>query len=72
MTQCSWSLHLIWGVESQEIKCLEDIRSAGGPVLNGNKITYYISEMRVDIKLRASSFSVVTLPLPFRLVKVVF
>jgi len=36
-------------------------------VLNGNKIKYYTTEIKADIKLCASSFSVVTLPVVFLL-----
>jgi hypothetical protein len=41
------------------------------PALNGSKIKHYISEMKVDIKLCTSSFSVVILP-GFFLVKLFF
>jgi hypothetical protein len=38
------------------------------PAFDGIKMKYYISEMKFGIKLSASSFSIVTLPVPPRLV----
>jgi hypothetical protein len=42
------------------------------PALNASKIKYHSSEMKSEIKLCASSFSVVTLPVFFCLIKDIF
>jgi hypothetical protein len=64
-------IFLITNINWHYVTYIYDIHYTECHALNGNRIEH-ISEMKADTELCASLFSVVTLPVLFRLIKVMF